>query len=109
MRAAASAALLGGALVLAGCGGGGNAPRSHLHLTAFERHGRTLFLGTCGACHTLADAGTKSVVGPALDQPWDASRVREVIADGPGQMPAELYSGRDAAAVAAYVAAATGG
>jgi mono/diheme cytochrome c family protein len=35
--------------------------------------------------------------------------VREVIADGPGQMPAGLLSGNAAAAVAAYVAAATGG
>jgi hypothetical protein len=33
--------------------------------------------------------------------------VLEVIADGPGAMPENLVTGRNAAAVAAYVAAAT--
>jgi len=106
---AASAAALAALLLLAGCGGGGSTPRRHVRLTSFERQGRTLFVRTCGSCHTLADAGTSALFGPALDQPWAASRVRETIADGPGLMPAELLSGRAAAAVAAYVAAATGG
>ena len=107
MRAASCAAVVA-VLLLSGCGASNTRPR-HIHLTANERRGRALFIQTCGSCHTLADAGTKSEVGPMLDQPWEESRVRETIADGPGLMPAELLSGRAAAEVSAYVAAATRG
>ncbi len=107
MRAASVAAAVG-ILALTGCGGGGSpTPHRHVPLTAFERRGRTLFISTCGRCHTLADAGTGGMVGPALDSPWLASRVRETIADGPGGMPEQLLTGVRAAEVAAYVAAAT--
>ncbi len=106
----ASVAALAGTLILAGCGGsGGAAPRHHLKLTAFEGRGKALFVHACGSCHVLADAGTSGIAGPPLNQPWAASRVREVVADGPGLMPSGLFTGRDADAVAAYVAAATGG
>jgi hypothetical protein len=96
-----------GVLVLAGCGGGSSPPHRHIHLTAFERRGKALFIAKCGFCHTLADAGTTGNVGPVLDSPWERSRVLETIADGPDGMPAELYRGKEAAEVAAYVAAAT--
>lgn len=108
MRAASAACLLAALAVLSGCGGA-SAPKHRVHLTGFEEHGRTLFIRNCGACHTLADAETSGIAGPSLNTPWDASRVREVIADGPSQMPAALVTGRDARAVAVYVAAATGG
>ena len=108
MRAARalSLAAIVAILALTGCGGSSE-PKHHVHLTAFERRGRTLFIPTCGVCHQLADAGTSGAAGPALDTPWLASRVRETIADGPGVMPAGRVSGRAAAEVAAYVAAAT--
>lgn len=107
MRAASTVAAVA-ILALAGCGGGGSsAPRHRIHLTLFEQRGKALFISTCGACHTLADAGTGGMAGPALDSPWLASRVQETIADGPGGMPAGLLTGRQAAEVAAYVAAAT--
>lgn len=95
------------ALLAAGCGGGTSAPPQHVHLTAQERRGKALFVESCGSCHTLSAAGTSGIAGPSLDQPWEASRVREVIADGPGQMPAGLVQGHAADEVAAYVAAAT--
>ena len=104
---AASAAAAIAILALGGCGGSSSAPRRHVHLTPFERRGKALFISTCGACHTLADAGTGGAAGPALDSPWRASRVEETIADGPGGMPADLLSGTEADEVAAYVAAAT--
>ena len=106
MRAASSAAAVA-ILALAGCGSGSSVPRHHVHLTPFERRGKALFISTCGACHSLADAGTVGTAGPALDSPWQASRVRETIADGPGGMPIELLRGQEADEVAAYVAAAT--
>ena len=108
MRAASfAAAVAAAALALAGCGGGSSRPHHHIHLMAFERHGKAIFITKCGICHQLADAGTSGSAGPALTTPWNALLVREVIADGPGGMPAGILSGVDAAAVAAYVAAAT--
>jgi mono/diheme cytochrome c family protein len=103
---AASVAATVAILALTGCGSS-SAPRADLHLTALERRGKALFIPTCGTCHQLADAGTSGSAGPALTSPWTASRVRETIADTTGVMPANLLTGKKAAAVAAYVAAAT--
>jgi plastocyanin len=83
--------------------------------------GKQLFTQKCGACHVLANAGTKGVQGPNLDLAFKKS-----IADGlgrstikgvvekqiafpqGGQMPANLVKGDDADDVAAYVADAIG-
>jgi mono/diheme cytochrome c family protein len=83
--------------------------------------GKELFTQRCGACHILENAGTKGVQGPNLDLAFQQS-----IADGLGrssvegvvrsqiqlpqgkQMPANLVTGTDADAVAAYVAGAIG-
>lgn len=94
-------------------------------------NGKTLFAEKCGACHTLARAGTTGTAGPNLDEAFAQSR-----ADGLGQstfkgivyrqignpninsqvdpetekdiasMPANLVTGQDARDVAAYVAGA---
>ena len=107
---AASAGALAAAFLLAGCGGGSTpaTTRAPVHLTAQERHGRELFVRSCGACHTLADAGTHGIAGPDFDgRPQSASFVLETIADGPGLMPGGLLSGGDAEAVAAYLVAVT--
>jgi mono/diheme cytochrome c family protein len=105
VRAASLAAAV--TLVLAGCGGGSSTPHHHVHLTAFERRGKALFIPTCGPCHELADAGTSGSAGPALTSPVPAARVRAAISTGGGVMSANLLTGQKAAAVAAYVAAAT--
>jgi plastocyanin len=83
--------------------------------------GKQLFTQRCGACHVLANAGTKGVQGPNLDLAFKQS-----LADGLGRstvkgvvrkqiefpqggvMPANLVKGKDAEAVAAYVADAVG-
>lgn len=98
------------ALALAGCGGSSGTTTTtneQIHLTPLEQRGRAVFISTCGACHTLADAGTSGTAGPAFTEPWSAARVRLVLARGQGAMQPNLVTGRDAAAVAAYVAAAT--
>jgi cytochrome c6 len=105
VRAASLAAAVA-TLALAGCGGS-TAPHRDIHLTAFERRGKAIFIQQCGICHELADAGTSGSAGPALTSSWSASRVRIAIADGPGAMSPNLVTGLNAAAVAAYVAAAT--
>jgi mono/diheme cytochrome c family protein len=71
-----------------------------------------LFSQTCGACHTLAAAGSSGTVGPNLDQlkPTEA-RVLHAIqigGTGDGRMPPNLYSRAQAQAVARYVASVAG-
>ena len=65
----------------------------------------------CGACHTLADAGTKGELGPVLDtlKP-SASRVATAVTNGIGVMPAfEDLTEEQVKAVALYVQTVTGG
>jgi plastocyanin len=96
---------------LASCGGG----------KADVATGKDLFTQKCGACHVLANAGTKGVQGPNLDLAFKESVrnglgrstiegvVKEQIAiPQGGVMPAKLVKGKDADAVAAYVADAIG-
>ena len=111
MRAASLAAVIA-ILALSGCGGSksphhATTTQHQIHLTAFEKHGKAIFISTCGACHTLADAGTTGTAGPLLRPSWAASRVRLAIESGPGAMPPNLVTGRNARAVARYVEAAT--
>jgi plastocyanin len=82
--------------------------------------GKTLFVGkgTCGACHTLARAGTKGTTGPNLDDAFADARsvgmtdntIKGVVRDQISHvrrgsvMPKNLVKGEDAIDVAAYVA-----
>src|SRR3954453_15716586 len=95
--------------------------------------GKTLFVAKCGACHTLARAGTTGVTGPNLDAAFQRARrdgfgqstfagmVEHQIKNPPRKpevdpqdnkpltiMPANLVKGDDVADVAAYVAQAVG-
>lgn len=71
--------------------------------------GEKLFKQKCGTCHTLAAAGTKGTIGPNLDDLRPSMQVvLQAIALGPGVMPAKLYTGKQAQAVAAFVAAMAG-
>ena len=75
--------------------------------------GKKLFVQRCGSCHALADAGTTGTVGPNLDEHFGAhhrphvAKILDTIRGGPGRMPANRVRGRDARAVARYVARAT--
>jgi plastocyanin len=92
--------------------------------------GKQQFVQKCGACHTLARAGTKGTTGPNLDEAFrqallsgmGRSTVEGVVHDqiihpailpknDPAYMPPKLVTGDDAKNVAAYVAlvAASGG
>lgn len=116
-------AVLIAALAATGCGSGG------LSEAGNESLGKELFSGEgkCGSCHVLADAGSKGVIGPNLDDAFRQARedglgegtIRAVVRDqisypiespntGSPGMPADLVTGEDADAVAAYVAAVAG-
>ena len=120
---AGACAVLIAALAATGCGSGG------LTSGGDAARGKELFLneGQCGSCHVLADAGSKGVIGPNLDDAFFQARedglgeatIRAVVRDqisypveepstGSPGMPADLVTGEDADAVAAYVASVAG-
>jgi cytochrome c6 len=85
------------------------------------QEGKDLFVTNCGACHTLAEAGTDGVIGPNLDDllaPPSASapdpatikpRVLSAINNGvAGRMPKGVISGQQAEEVANFVSQAAG-
>jgi mono/diheme cytochrome c family protein len=84
-----------------------------IKLTAAEVEGRKLFATTCATCHTLGAVHAVGRVGPNLDvlQPPAALvlyAIQNGFAIGLGQMPARLYSGKDASDIAQFVAAVAG-
>jgi mono/diheme cytochrome c family protein len=83
-------------------------------LTDLQEHGRELFGQRCRNCHTLKAANATAKVGPNLNEPpRNKSLVLDAIAkgraNGNGNMPAAVFEGRDAEAVAEFVAVASGG
>ena len=114
IRSPLTAAALAAVALLIAAGCGGDEP-------ADVAGGKELFTQKCGACHILKNAGTKGVQGPNLDLAFQQSIrdglgrstvegvVRKQIALPQGsQMPSNLVEGKDAEAVAAYVASAIG-
>jgi mono/diheme cytochrome c family protein len=84
------------------------------HLTSLQKEGQMLFGQRCRMCHTLKAANATGKVGPDLDQPpRNKSLVLDAIkngrANGNGNMPAAVYEGTEAEAVAEFVAVASGG
>lgn len=82
-------------------------------LTKQEERGRELFGTGCANCHTLAAAAAVGKTGPNLDMlkpPAELSYDAIVRGRqrGGGTMPAGIYSGNEAEAVAAFIAATAG-
>jgi len=92
-----------------------NAPAADLpalKLTGDAAAGKTVFTANCGACHTLADAGTSGAVGPNLDQAKPSKElVVTNVTNGKGGMPpfGKSLTSQQIADVAAYVTQSTGG
>jgi mono/diheme cytochrome c family protein len=107
--------------VAAGCGAVGHVTEGNPYV------GKKLFTQTCGACHTLANAGTSGTIGPNLDdaflpskqQGFHLSTITDVVRGQiaypdtnpgtgyPGMTP-NLLHGTDAKDVAVYVALCAG-
>jgi mono/diheme cytochrome c family protein len=114
---AVACAILIAVLAATGCGTTG------LPESGDTTRGKELFNEKCGQCHTLADAGTRGVIGPNLDDAFRQSRadglgentieavvrnqisyaVEEPPTGAPG-MPRDIVTGEDADSVALYVA-----
>ena len=81
-------------------------------VAAADEEAKELFQTNCGACHTLARAGTDGIVGPNLDDvlgqgtpETNRQRVATAIENGiEGRMPAGILQGEDAKLVADFVA-----
>jgi cytochrome c551/cytochrome c550 len=84
---------------------------------ASDQQGLQLFQINCGACHTLAVAGTHGIVGPNLDEllgtgsksadtvKANRDRVLNAVENGiNGRMPKGILQGAQAQAVAQFVA-----
>ena len=83
-------------------------------LTSLQKEGRELFGQRCRNCHALKAANASAKVGPDLDaSPRAEALVLDAIqkgrAAGDGNMPAAVFEGEEAKAVAEFVAVATGG
>jgi mono/diheme cytochrome c family protein len=75
--------------------------------------GRDFFRQACWSCHTLKAAGAHGVTGPNLDELGEVTEQRVLTAiekggTGDGRMPAKLFEGDDAEAVAYYVSQVAG-
>jgi mono/diheme cytochrome c family protein len=92
-----------------------------VHLNAKQEEGRELFARACAYCHTLSATKSVGEIGPNLDirvgedistasgrKALVLSAIKEGRARGLGQMPAQLYQGKEAEAVAQFVAAVAG-
>jgi plastocyanin len=113
-RAGAGVVLVALALGVAGCGSVKGA--DNVNLIA----GKQAFVAKCGACHAMARAKTKGIVGPNLDAVFKTSlaeglqrnAVRSVVEgqvqnpNPEGVMPANLAHGATLSDIAAYVALA---
>jgi mono/diheme cytochrome c family protein len=86
-------------------------------VAASDQEAKELFQANCGACHTLARAGTDGIIGPDLDDvlgqgtpETNRERVLAAIAEGfnspgfQGYMPARIVQGEDAELVGDFVA-----
>lgn len=117
VAAGASAVLLAvvlpGLAVVYSTGERAHRSRTGVALTDEMVRGRETFGSACKRCHTLADVGAASTIGPNLDvlQPDFDTTVDAVVngrARGRGQMPADLVGRPGAEAVARYVEAVAG-
>ncbi len=86
-------------------------PGSSADTSAPSAQGRQIFSANCGACHTLADAGTHGQVGPNLDAAKpNHDLVVQRVTGGMGVMPSfrSRFSDAQIQAVADYVSKAAG-
>jgi hypothetical protein len=83
------------------------------NLTEDELRGQELFGRRCGMCHALKAANAVAQVGPDLDTiapnyEFTLNAILEGRSNGNGQMPAGIYTGKDAEDVAKFVAKSVG-
>ncbi len=111
------------ALLAAGCGGGAGGNGIQIAKSNVQHEGAEIFNQRCGACHTLAAAGTHgstTKVGDAeyKDGPNFNARLEDyedvlyAIRNGgfsSGPMPANIVTGTDAEKVACFVSTYSGG
>jgi mono/diheme cytochrome c family protein len=92
---------------------GGTGRLADVKPDAVEKKGKQLFRQTCATCHSLGAVNARGVTGPNLDEIGQVTKQRILSAikiggTGDKRMPAGLLTGKNAEAVAAYVAKVAG-
>lgn len=92
---------------------GGTGRLADVKPNATEKKGKLLFRQTCATCHTLGAVNAHGVTGPNLDEIGQVTKQRVLNAvkiggTGDKRMPAGLLTGKNADAVAVYVAKVAG-
>ena len=96
-----------------GAKGGATEDLRSADLTSKQEEGKRLFSHRCASCHNLDAVDARGVTGPDLDQIGQVSPKRVLSAiriggTGDKRMPAGIYGGSDAQAVAAFVSRVAG-
>jgi mono/diheme cytochrome c family protein len=92
---------------------GGTGRLADVKPDAVEKKGKQLFRQTCATCHSLGAVNARGVTGPNLDEIGQVTKQRilnaiKIGGTGDKRMPAGLLTGKNAEAVAAYVAKVAG-
>jgi|SRR5699024_1916351 len=100
-----TAVLFGTLLVLGACGGGGSDDNGSEDTGSTDSAaGEEVYQQNCASCHGDDLSGQ---AGPSLETvgaDHSADDIKDIIDEGPGNMPAGLVSGDDADAVAEWLA-----
>ncbi|WP_444925048.1 molybdopterin-dependent oxidoreductase [Microbulbifer sp. DLAB2-AF] len=87
--------------------------RESVSLSAEGQAGKQVYLESqpsCGACHTLKDAGSEGLIGPNLNElKPNAESVKNAVTNGVGAMPAynDLMTKEQISSLATYIEEAT--
>ena len=112
---AAFLALFAVAIPIWAAGKSGDPYSAAANVPTADSTAKSLFVTNCGACHTLAAAGTDGIVGPNLDDllgvvPGQSARTLAAVKNGvAGRMPAGILQGGQAQQVADFVGKVAGG
>src|SRR5919206_3266650 len=92
---------------------GGSGRLADVKPNAVEKKGKQLFRQTCATCHSLGAVNARGVTGPNLDEIGQVTKSRVLNAikiggTGDKRMPAGLLTGKNAEAVATYLAKVAG-
>ncbi|MFD0050228.1 cytochrome c551 [Actinomycetes bacterium NPDC127524] len=96
------ALLAGTSIVLAACGGGNDSSKNDTS-SAGAGDAAKIFENKCSACH---GQNLEGAVGPNLTKigsKLTTDQIKKTIANGKGNMPAELITGKDADKVAEWL------
>ncbi|MTH53727.1 c-type cytochrome [Bacillus mangrovi] len=101
MKRKALAVLFTASALLAGCGGGGDAPANQ---GASAGEPEQLFKQNCASCHGVDLKGSSGPDLTRVGAEHDAAEIESIIINGKGNMPPGILEGEEAKKVAEWLA-----